>query len=698
MESAALVAEFDGRTGALVELVSKATGWRVQGRGELGRSWRLMAPLPKRRNHTIDAEEQAPPETAARDGGRTVRFAWRGLQSRAAGPLDIEVEQTVTLDEAAGLRFETTVRNGSPLVIESLSSPCLGDLAMPGPDEPLELMHPSYCGMARRPLAPHFSGDIGYFGFDHPWMTAGTYPESTFALAASKRQGLYVGCHDASCREPVRFAFWLKPGFEIALHVGDGLASPTGQIDGRPSRLEMEVWHFPWAARGETIELAPVVLSPYAGPWTRGVDLYKAWRATWHRPPPTPEWARDVHAWQQIHINSPEDELRCRYSDLVTYGEDCARHGVAALQLTGWTLEGQDRGNPSHDVEPRLGTTDELSEAIARIQAIGVRVILFSKFTWADRSQKWFRDELQRYACKDPYGDYYMHPGYRYQTPTQLADLNTRRLIPMCQSCPDWRDIARAEFRKLLALGAAGTLYDEAQHHGGAHYCHDPSHGHRVPAHVYAGALELAKEFRDLVREAGREADFLLSGEACYDLQYAHYSVSYFRIMWPEHLAVQRYIDPLAGIMVAVTGFDDRETLNKCLLYRYIASYEPLNFKGRLDDFPRTMEYGKRIDALRRRWRDFLWDGEFCDTEGMRVTAVGDGAAQPVTTVFRHATSDRRAAVIANMDADQPMEVEVEPETAGRQLVLATPEQIDGRAVRGSVQIPPRSVGVVMVS
>ena len=68
--------------------------------------------------------------------------------------------------------------------------------------------------------------------------------------------------------------------------------------------------------------------------------------------------------------------------------------------------------------------------------------------------------------------------------------------------------------------------------------------------------------------------------------------------------------------MTAVTGFNDRNMINQCLLYRYIISYEPYNFKGRLDDYPLTMAYGRQMDALRSELRDYFWDGEFRDEVG----------------------------------------------------------------------------------
>jgi hypothetical protein len=275
----------------------------------------------------------------------------------------------------------------------------------------------------------------------------------------------------------------------------------------------------------------------------------------------------------------------------------------------------------------------------------------------------------------------------------------------MCHNCAEWREVAGREFAKLLDLGAAGTLHDEGQHHGGAIYCFDASHGHRVPAHLYAGDATLAEGFHRQIAERG--GDFLMAAESCYDLGFRHYSVSYTRIANPEHIPVQRYVHPHGGIMIAATGFNDRNTLNQCLLYRYIASYEPFNFKGRLDDFPRTIEYGKRMDALRRRYREFLWDGEFRHTQGAAVS--GKWGLSPVSaaetgdcthflrySVFRGTNGGKQAVVIANFSADKELAASVELASAGRDVVVVSPEAPDPRPVQGKVVLPPLSSAVVM--
>ena len=52
-----------------------------------------------------------------------------------------------------------------------------------------------------------------------------------------------------------------------------------------------------------------------------------------------------------------------------------------------------------------------------------------------------------------------------------------------------------------------------------------------------------------------------------------------------------------------------------------------VHFKGRLDDFPLTLAYGKRVDAL----RDYLWDGEFRDID-LLVNNGGISIPQPFLT------------------------------------------------------------------
>jgi len=499
-----------------------------------------------------------------------------------------------------------------------------------------------------QPLWPTFENTTGYYGVDVPTQLADgrirTYgtPTAPYRLIQGETRGLYVGVANNST-ELVAWHTELWPGYGDSLEAS---VPETREIGGKPISLQFAPVHVPYVAAGETRELTPIFLEAYAGDWHAGADIYIEWRDSWFTPAVPPAWAQEPHAWQQIQINSPEDELRLDFKDFVEVGREAAAAGVKAIQLVGFNEGGQDRNNPSHKPEPRLGGFDALRDAIADVQALGVKVILFAKFNWADRSTQAFREHFIQDAIKDPYGDYYMHPGYKYETVTQLLDINTRRLIPMCFLYERYLEECERQFQIFVDLGADGMLFDECLHHLPTLLCFDESHGHRYGAPTYAND-------RGLIHRLSKLADdnFLYAGEAIYDWQFDAYSLSYHRSEDRDHFPLHRYTQPRGQMMTAVTGFDDRNMINQCFVYRYVISYEPFNFKGRLPDFPLTIAYGQKMDALRSETRAWTWDGLFVDTVGATVTTV-DGAAHHPYSVFVHEDGSK-AVVVANYDREE---------------------------------------------
>jgi hypothetical protein len=329
-----------------------------------------------------------------------------------------------------------------------------------------------------------------------------------------------------------------------------------------------------------------------------------------------------------------------------------------------------------------------LKEAIRKSEAMGVHIILFNKYTWSDQTTSRFQNDLVKYAVKDPYGLYHVSAGDQYFTPMQLNDLNTHRLIPMCQLSEKWRAIANSEFKKVVDLGAPGMLYDENQHHGGTFYCFDKTHGHRVPALVFGGDVPLVKGFYNI--SSKKNENYLYCGEANYDIENQYYHVAYLRFDATNHIPVKRYIDPQGLIMVAVTGFNDRLTLNGCLKYRYIISYEPYNFKGHVTDFPMTLEYGKKIDELRTKYAAFLWDGDFFDTMNAKVSAGN----QPYTsyTVFKSRQANKYGVVVTNNDMKNSVDVSVSLENGNTNMEYVTPDNLKPQPCDGKINIPAQSV------
>jgi hypothetical protein len=692
-------ARFDPRTGALVGLHNKRTGWEAHQRPELGRSFRAFLATPDSRFNPVEGNLSKLAELKLDDDKRGIRFRWIEFKTASGTTFPVQFEGYIQAHNGE-LHFSGEVNNQSGYRLETMSWPVIGDFNRPPGEKWLVRENFDYGTLRRTPLYPAMKNERGYWGTNYPTQMEGKGPNAPvitgglhfiqrFMLLASESQGLYLGVHDSSATRMVCFGAELRPGWTDSFHC---LVPGDPAIDGLPVHLMAEVIHYPFAAENETVVLPEIVLDFYQGDWQAGVQPYCRWRRESFTSLKNPAWVNQVHAWQQLQIGGAEDDLRTPFSQLARRAKTLAENGVTALQLVGWNHGGQDRGNPSHDPDPRLGTWDELKNAIREIEAAGVHVILFNKYVWADVTRPNYA-ELMSSAALDPHGMPYQHPGYEYQTPVQLMSINTRRFTVACLNDEHWIDLCLNEFQKSMDLGASGILYDEAFHHWSATHCFAEHHGHRAPATLWSGDLRLAKKFCDAVQGKTGAGNFLLAAEAPFDLEQQHYGLSYFRIS-PGHIPVERFIDPFYPILIAVCGFDDREMINRALLYRYIISYEPFNFKGDLTDFPLTLEYGKKIDALRRRYSDYLWNAAYRHHEGIQVAGT---ARDPVEyAVFLQPDSGRRAIVLINDGLDVDVTVSIDLAAAGA-LTLVTPEEHEPRSCNiSNIPVKARSAVVLL--
>jgi len=687
LENNIIKAEFDKKYGTLVSLKYKNTGWVFQNRPELAKSFKMYVPTEDRRDNSIKGELHELKSYKLVDN--KLFLNWTNLNSTVVENLKIEFTGIIEITDE-GLVFTASVSNKSNLSIEAIHWPYIGDFYLSNKKESTNWLNFNYDGgMIKTPISPDFNSSKGYWGIDNPIQIHSTQ-YSHFGLLQTQNQGIYFGYHDTTDLIKLDFTFELKPGFEYSNSswMYGGKVPEDDTIDGQIAHYEFYVTHFPYVKSDETSTLFPVVLNPYEGDWHRGADYYKKWRTTWTNNLPLPTWASEVHSWRQIQINSAEDRPLFTYKQLTDYCDECVEYNVKAIQLTGWTKGGQDSHNPSHDTDPLLGTYYELKDAINECKKKGVNIILFNKYTWADQSQDWFKNELVKYAIKDPYGNYPVYHGYQYQTPMQLADINTRRLIPMCPLSKDWRRIAVKEFSKSIELGASGMLYDENQHHGGAFYCFDQNHNHKVPANVFYGDKLLEDDFWSVIRE--KNPDYLLCGESNRDLQFQSYHMTYFRIS-SNFIPMHRYVAPKEKMQVVVGGHNDRRFINIALKNNFILSYEPKNFKGKLSEIPRTMDYGNKMDNLRRRYKAFLWDGVFMDTQG--ATVQKDNSIYSDYSVFVNQESGKMAIVMINNDLKESVTLTMANE---KMFFYVSPENQNEKKFTGDITIAPLS-SVVLI-
>ena len=654
LQNASWVIAFDSDSGALTRLESKSPEWTIEGRPNLGASFWLNAQSADGHQDNIVLGQKQKPIEAQQLSPHQLRLQWRNLVTERGDTLPITLTATVSLTNDS-LTFDANVTNDSSLMVSTIEFPCLGDLSRPTDNAPIWGHHTFYGDLKRDDISKGCT-----------IMSK----QSLFCLIQSTNEGIYVEMKDPTQPYLLNFVFEYH-GFDD---------SPAN-----PSRLAFQTTHYIYAHPHTSAQLAPVVMRCYSGDFHAGLDRYKEWRSTWYKEPHLPAWAREVHSWTMIRMTTPEQDYGLPYTNFVQYGREWADNGVRAVQVVGWNIGGQDADDPSQDTDPGLGTWQQWHDAIAQVQAMGVKVILFAKLNWADLTTSWYSNELYKYQCTDPNGKRNEQGGYAYVTPTQLAGIGLHHRAVMDFVDPDYQAVANKEFQKILALGSEGWLWDEVCHHADVLYTWAPGHGYTPPGYIYGGDMPLSEQLRAAADKMS--PDFIFAGEGPEDWLMQYYPVSETGV---TPVPFNQYLDTTNSLVLAgVSGFDDREALNLILMDRYVIQYEPYYYKGHITDFPMTLAYGKKIDDLRRRYKQFLWDGQFRDTLGASVTADG---------TFRYSVFDaptgKRAVVVVNTDSKAITATVGMPNAST--LVTCSPDNPDAQPTTGAVQIPARCAAVVM--
>lgn len=668
---------FSEENGALMNLFAVKTGWEFAGGGE-ALSFELGIPKPHFPGNTVKGCKAKP--VSIEKSETAIEIKWDGVTDEDGEKLDIAFTAKISLTEN-GCVFSGEVENRSEYMIEHVAFPCFGKVNPPENAEYMNLLFSAYSGAFDVPLYPSFTTMSGYWSTVNP-VKFTMSPESAYALIRSDDQGVCFSRHDAEPDYQISYFSYLMP------HMRDTHSGRYDNVfdrDGKAPYVNLAAYHMVFVQKNAKKALSAIALEPYEGSWQAGVSQYRRFYEKAFSPAPVPGWAQEIRGWYQLQMASYGYGVRYRYTDLPEIGRELIKNGVTVMQLTGWTKEGMDGSLPSHDVDPRMGTYEELREAIRELEEMGVHVVLYCKFVFGDMRSKWYREELYKHTSKDIYGVEHCFNGYAYDRPAMIMGANTHRLAIMCMNDKRWRDVCLNEVRRMIELGASGLLFDETTNHAGNEYCFDPSHGHPVPAAEYTGDVLLAKEMRALAKEMGRE-DFLLAGEALPALYRPHYDLSYFRF-FGNTMADYRYVDSKYPMVCVARSLEDRSPINFCLLFRCLISYEPMQFKGRIGRFPELLKYGHKIDALRKRYQDRLWEVEFIPTE---ENAPKNAAV--LVSEMKSTVSGLKTIVLVNLtEQEQTLDNPCMADWA-----MVTPENPDVQTATDRLRLPPLSAVVLM--
>jgi len=305
--------------------------------------------------------------------------------------------------------------------------------------------------------------------------------------------------------------------FYIACYgLGDETRAFAAGIPG-PERLALSFYHYPMLT-AETWESPPCSIGRLAGGWHAAADLYASHMRNVFITPDTPGWLRNVfHGWVQIMMLDEHLKPFCRYRDLPEIYQRIEAAGMKVMHVAGWNAPFFDAFYPDFDINPVLGTVEELRTAISVINAYGGRVILYTNGRLIDPSSRFYREGGSDCVCLNKDGEPYFEQ-YGNQVVLNIA-------CPCCE--PYITHFERVIQRLIQEYSANAVQIDQISCTQG-YPCYNPTHGHATPVTNFIHGIEhLLQRVRAIHK--GLDPEFISWIEGCnerfgqfYDVEQGH--------------------------------------------------------------------------------------------------------------------------------------------------------------------------------
>jgi len=663
LENAYYAVGIDPRCGTIVSLVDKAGGYDLIAEPRLAGNFRLLLPLPGVECNYLDGREQ--PLSACEQRLDGVTLVWNGPLNNERGSFDLGVTLRIELTSEA-VEFHCEVRNGTEHKLAEVWYPVLGGLQGVGRAEDRRstaVLAPTTNTAWAQPLFTDFGNShgetLGISGAEHSFCYPGTLcmPWVSLHNPANQRALYFAALEETPRVKLLSFDFdpgtaegraggnWPRPD-----EVGDFLLGVT-----------MCWTHVPYTKPGETFTGAVIHLRAHAGDWREAAKLYRAWfDARFPVVEPGRAWIRRETAFSDLMFLLPEDNINLTFAQIPDYARGAKERGIGHVMISGWHIGGHDRGYPQYEIDPRLGTWEELEAGVRAAHDMGVKVSFFVNCQPIDMSTEWYRRELYQYGILDPYGVPYFIVNYwgMGTLSARTRFFTARPNTEMNPAHPEVRELLISRFKKLAEIGADGVHIDKffqtPMDFNPRLTWTNPDRAH------HEGILLFIEEMLAACRAINPE--FCFSYEGGWDRLMSYTDTSW----WGTGEDALKAAFPQRALTVAVAQPYDYSRLNDGVLGGSHLLIGPANYTRPLDYPPMQalLDYAAEITKIRRELFDMVSLGEKLETsQGIfhraesLLAAEGSFAGSPYArfTIFADARTGRRCLVLGNM-GPEPLE------------------------------------------
>jgi hypothetical protein len=575
----------------------------------------IALPLPDELPHRlrVDAAQHT---SDVGSGGEDTYFRYDALRS-PRGTFQISAVLRVRPSPGEGFALRLELVNHTPHVIPQVLFPHLVGLNASG--EPKhETLH-----LGRSIKHPHV------------WMTA---PDGAAAFYDLYRRWYFnYGMGEWNLK-------WYRLGNErrgVAVFSKDLGATIQGlyvERERTKPRLTASWAHYPHVEPGETWVSPEFIVQPHKGDWRIGLEAYKAYAAPRLPTAPLPKYLRESLGVRSLYFSTYlyDNEPNFFYRDLPRAARDALAHGLK--ELVCWFLFDAYFELPMK-LNPKLGSEQDLREAVAACRAMGVNPVAFvscRSLKTSSAPASWFETD-ERGNRRTQAWTYSLD----FVPPFNPLYCNRDESAFVCPGSAEYRQAFLAACGTLREFGFTSICYDQLF---ADRLCYVAEHRHKPQ--------DLIAPLYGMVRQAHADGqqvdpDATCSGEFFNDVSqtFQHYNwdwitgVNSLHDLEPFRLMFPRY---RLGLLV------DRSLrwLLEGFVRGLLVNFLPEGGEGLIGSDPAFSELARLCAVARRRYARFFEEGEYLGTHGF------PGPAE-IISLYRH--GDEWLLILANVSEDQTM-------------------------------------------
>ncbi len=448
--------------GLITRIRDKRAGLELITEPRLADNFKVSLPLPGKYawqategNYILGREQRLTSHTKEED---SLLLQWAGRMKASTGQRHaLAVRMRISL-VGDGIHFDLEIENGSKVEIGEVYYPIIGGLQ--GLGEPLpvrketELVVPGLAEARRAKIFETFANRswLGVFGPEQYYSYPDTISMPWAELCnATLNRNIYFGAHDSVLRYKV-LHLEMCPG--IAPSRAGGNWPSAQELSGAAVGVKMCFVHMPYQPAGQRFTASPVVLRFHNGDWRDGARYYGAWFAS----------KIDLKAPRNDWVYRTAASAECGpvpFKELPDRARKAASAGVKSLLLTDWKAGGQENGTPDFTLEPKLGTQEEMREAVRQCHELGVKVSMLVNLGPVSQCSAAYTNLWSRYVCQDRWGIPYTVVGWREASPMTGGLGAGERRVWVNPSNPKLRARLSDQMMELARLGIDGVYWQD---------------------------------------------------------------------------------------------------------------------------------------------------------------------------------------------------------------------------------------------